>query len=126
MHKAAITQALCLALAAATAQAQTVAAGARAIVGSDTLKVYASMSEAADVRWTLRRGDPVVIGLVVFGADVTWCSISKAGETKRLGFASCEFLEPAGSTAPAAAPEPVTAPPAPVPQSKSKPITIRE
>src|SRR5260221_8270777 len=117
MHKAAITQALCLALAAATAQAQTVAAGARAVVSSDTRKVYASMSEAADVRWTLKRGDPVVIGLVVFGADVTWCAVSKAGEAKRLGFASCEFLEPAGGTA-AAALEPATQPPAPIPQSK--------
>src|SRR5258708_4490281 len=124
MMKPAISQALCLALAAVAAQAQTVAAGARAVVSSETLPVYASMSESAEVRWRLKRGDTVVIGLVVFGSDVTWCAISRAGETKRLGFASCEFLEPASGSAPASAP--AAEPPEAKPQSKPTPITIRE
>lgn len=99
------------AMLAATAQAQTVVAGARAIVGADTLPVYATMSQASGPKATLKRGEIVTIGLVLFDTDVTWCAISRIGETKRLGFASCEFLEPDRSAAPAAAP----APPAPTP-----------
>jgi hypothetical protein len=117
-----------LALLAAAAQAQTVAAGARAKVGTDTLPVYAKMSQSGDVLVTLKRGDMVTIGLVLFDSDVTWCAISKAGETKRLGFASCEFLEPDRSSAapepPGLAPPPSSPPPAPLP--KPKPVTIRE
>jgi len=113
MHKAVIVALL----AATAAQAQTVTAGARAVVNSDTLPVYASMSDTTEAKVTLKRGDVVIIGLVLFGSDTTWCAISKAGESKRLGFASCEFLEPdRGLTA---APE---APPPP----KSEPVTIRE
>jgi hypothetical protein len=120
MHKAVI---LAL-LAAWVSQAQTVTAGARAVVSSDNLPVYASMSDTAEVKITLKRGDIVIIGLVLFGSDTTWCAISKAGQSKRLGFASCEFLEPdRGLTA---APETAPAPPQPPePQSKSKPVTIR-
>src|SRR5262245_5995972 len=115
MHKAVI-----LALLAATAaQAQTVTAGARALVNSDTLPVYASMSDSTEVKVALKRGEVVIIGLVLFGSDTTWCAISKAGQSKRLGYVSCEFLEPdRGLTA---APE---APPAP--PLKSEPIKIRE
>src|SRR6266436_3922222 len=128
MMKPAISQALCLALAAVAAQAQTVAAGARAVVSSETLPVYASMSESAEVRWRLKRGDTVVIGLVVFGSDVTWCAISRAGETKRLGFASCEFLEPDRSSvapeppglAPLPTPKPVIREPPPIPPPPPK------
>jgi len=59
MHKAVI-----LALLAATmARAQTVTAGARAVVNSDTLPVYASMSDTTEVKVTLKRGDVVIIGL---------------------------------------------------------------
>src|SRR5437879_698623 len=79
MHKA-----LILALLAATAaQAQTVTAGARAVVSSETLPVYASM-DSTDVKVTLKRGEVVIIGLVLFGSDTTWCAISKAGQSKRL------------------------------------------
>src|SRR6202049_2301997 len=104
---------------AATAQAQTVAAGARAVVGADKLPVYAKMSQAGDVLVTLKRGEIVTIGLVLFDADVTWCAISKAGETKRLGFASCEFLEPARSSV---APEPPGLAPPPAPLPKTEPV----
>src|SRR6266852_8006125 len=77
------------------------------------------MSDTTEAKVTLKRGEVVIIGLVLFGSDTTWCAISKAGQSKRLGFASCEFLEPdRGLTA---APE---APPAPPP--KSEPVTIRE
>jgi hypothetical protein len=121
MDKAAISQGVCLALfAAVAAQAQSVAAGARAVVNNDTLPVYAAMSESADVRTTLKRGDTVIIGLVLFGSETTWCAISRVGETKRLGFASCEFLEPDRGQAAAA-----TTAPTP-PPSKPKPVTIRE
>jgi hypothetical protein len=52
----------------------------------------------------------------LFETDVTWCAISKPGETKRLGFASCEFLEPdRASSAPTPAPVVVPAPPPPAP-----------
>jgi hypothetical protein len=108
-----------LALLAATAQAQTVAAGARAVVGADALPVYVKMSQSGDPLVTLKRGDIVTIGLVLFDADVTWCAISKAGETKRLGFASCEFLEPDRSSA---APEPPGLAPPPTPLPKVKPV----
>ena len=115
-------KAVILALLATAAQAQTVAAGARAVVGADTLPVYAKMSQAGDVLVTLKRGDIVTIGLVLFDADITWCAISRAGETKRLGFASCEFLEPDRSSA-AVEPPGLTPPPEPLP--KPKPV-IRE
>src|SRR5262249_43028495 len=115
MHKA-VTLAL---LAAVAAQAQTVTAGARAVVSSDTLPVYASMSDTTEVKVTLKRGDVVIIGLVLFGSDTTWCAISKAGQSKRLGFASCEFLEPDRSLT--AAPEARPAPP-----PKSEAVTVRE
>jgi hypothetical protein len=108
-----------LALLAATAQAQTVAAGARAVVGADALPVYAKMSQSGDPLVTLKRGEIVTIGLVLFDADVTWCAISKAGETKRLGFASCEFLEPDRSST---APEPPGLAPPPAPLPKVKPV----
>src|SRR5579864_3673928 len=108
-----------LVLLAAAAQAQTIPAGARAVVGADTLPVYAKMSESAGVVVTLKRGDIVTIGLVLFDSDVTWCAISRPGETKRLGFASCEFLQPDRSSA---APEP----PGLAPLPKTKPVTIRE
>src|ERR1700674_2245019 len=103
-------------LLAATAHAQTVAAGGRAIVGAAALPVFAKMSQSGDVLATLKRGEIVTIGLVLFDSDVTWCAISKAGETKRLGFASCEFLEPDRSST---APEPPglePPPPAPLPK----------
>src|SRR6266566_4283435 len=106
-----------LALLATAAQAQTVAAGARAVVGADTLPVYAKMSQAGDVLVTLKRGDIVTIGLVLFDADITWCAISKAGETKRLGFASCEFLE-ADRSSKAVEPPGLTPPPEPLPKPK--------
>src|SRR5260370_22067788 len=109
------TWALWLGLLAVTVQAQTVAAGARAIVGADTLPVYATMSQAGEPKATLKRGDIVTIGLVLFDADVTWCAISKIGETKRLGFASCEFLERDRSAAPAPPPPVAATPPAPHP-----------
>src|SRR5438309_2024223 len=115
-------KAVILALLATAAHAQTVAAGARAVVGADTLPVYAKMSQAGDVLVTLKRGDIVTIGLVLFDADITWCAISRAGETKRLGFASCEFLEPDRSSA-AVEPPGLTPPPEPLP--KPKPV-IRE
>jgi len=64
MRKVVIWQALFLALAAVSAHAQTAAAGARAVVTSETVPVYASMSQSAQVRFMLKRGDTVVIGLV--------------------------------------------------------------
>jgi hypothetical protein len=116
MRSSAISRGLCLVLLATAARAQTVAAGARAVVNSDTLPVYNSMSTSSAVKATLTRGDAVTIGLVLFGDDVTWCAISKTGDNKRLGYASCEFLEQE---------RPATAAPPPE-QPKPKPITIRE
>src|SRR5262245_60393933 len=95
MRISAISWSLCLGLLAApVSPAQTVAAGARAVVSSDTLRVYATMSETVEAKATLVKGDAVIIGLVLFGSDITWCAISRVGQTRRLGFVSCEFLEP--------------------------------
>ncbi len=113
-------KAVILALLAASAQAQIVAAGARAGVGADTLPGYAKMSQAGDILVTLKRGEIVVIGVVLFDTDITWCAISRVGQTRRLGFASCEFLEPDRSTA---APEPPGLAPPPTPLPKPKPVT---
>jgi hypothetical protein len=128
MRISGVLRGLSIALLATAARGQTVSAGARAVVASETLPVYAAMSSTSAVKATLSRGEAVVIGLVLFGDDITWCAVSKGGETRRLGFASCEFLEPdrGSSAAPAAAP--VQAPRAPIrirelPQA---PITIRE
>src|SRR5881394_272858 len=96
-RSSAISRGLCLALLATSAQAQTVAAGARAVVNSDKLPVYNSMSVTSPVKATLGRGEAVTIGLVLFGDDVTWCAVSKTGDNKRLGYVSCEFLEREGA-----------------------------
>jgi hypothetical protein len=123
MNKAAILRGLCLALLAAMAQAQTIGSGARAVVSNDALPVYASMSESGVVRATLKRGEAVTIGMVLFGSDITWCAISRVGETKQLGFASCEFLEPdRGSRPPESGGSPPPAQPPAAP--KSTPVTI--
>ena len=53
------------------------------------------MSETGAPKATLKSGERVIIGMVLFGSDTTWCAISREGETKRFGYASCEFLEPA-------------------------------
>src|SRR5204862_3690795 len=68
------------------------------------------------VKATLQRGELLTIGLVLFGDDITWCAVSRSGETRRLGFVSCEFLEPdrgSGGAPSAAKPKPA-------------PITIRD
>ena len=109
-----------LIIAVAQAQGQTVAAGARAVVGADTLPVYATMSQSGDIRATLMRGDIVTIGLVLFDSEITWCAIARIGETKRLGFASCEFLEP-DRAPPAPAPPPALTPATPAPAPPPKP-----
>src|SRR5947209_5237527 len=125
MKTAAISLGVCVALfSAVTAQAQNVAAGARAVVAADTLPVHAAMSESSEVRATLKRGDSVVIGLVLFGSEITWCAVSRAGENKRLGFASCEFLEPDRSPATAAAPAPAGPAPMPVMIRPAAPVSI--
>src|SRR5437764_11113233 len=103
-------------LVAAVGRGQTVGAGARAVVASDTLPVYSAMSASSVVKTTLQRGDAVVIGLVLFGDDITWCAVSKGGETRRLGFVSCEFLEQDRGQASSAPP----------PKPPQPPITIRE
>src|ERR1700752_5536144 len=90
----AATSALCLLLCLPLkAAAQAVPAGARAVVSADTLPVYTKMSVESPVHVTLKRGDIVTIALVVFGSDVTWCAVVKPGESRRLGYASCEFLD---------------------------------
>src|SRR4051794_34051748 len=116
MMSSAISRGLCcMALLATAARAQNVSAGARALVVSDTLPVYAAMSASSVLKTTLQKGDAVTIGVVLFGDDVTWCAVSKTGETRRLGFVSCEFLEPDRSSAPP-----------PGAQTKPKPVTVRE
>jgi len=128
IRSSAISRGLCMALLATSARAQNVAAGARAVVNGDTLPVYASMSTSSAVKATLSRGDAVTIGLVLFGDDTTWCAVSKSGETRRLGYAACEFLEQERSTSPG----PVNTTPAPAPkkfvvrEAPRDPITIRE
>jgi hypothetical protein len=127
MNQAVISVGLSLALLAALAQAQTVGAGARAIVAADALPVYTAMSESGGAKATLKRGDRVTIGMVLFGSDTTWCAISRVGETKRLGYTSCEFLESDNSSAPAAAPSSSatptpSAPPPPPPVAEPKPV----
>jgi hypothetical protein len=126
----AISLGLSMALLAAVAQAQTIGAGARAVVATDSLPVYASMSESGGPKMTLQRGDRVTIGMVLFGSDTTWCAISRVGETKRLGYASCEFLEPdaagAPAAAPVAAPKPATQAPVKIRELPVAPITIHE
>src|SRR5437016_9201427 len=115
MRISSVWRGLALALLATTARGQTVAAGARAVVASDTLPVYTAMSASSVVKATLQRGEQLTIGLVLFGDDITWCAVSRTGETRRLGFASCEFLEPdRGPASPAAA------------KPKPQPITIRD
>jgi len=118
MRSSGVSQVLCLALLAAAAHAQpTVAAGAKAVVSAESVSVYGTMSSAGEVKATLKRGDRVTIGLVLFGDDVTWCDITRVGEKRRLGFASCEYLEQdrgAATTAPPPAAEP------------KKPITVRQ
>src|SRR5215216_1434903 len=118
MRSSCVSQGLCLALLATSAHAQqTVAAGARAVVSADSVPVYGTMSSTGEVKTTLKRGDRVLIGLVLFGDDTTWCAVTRPDETRRLGFASCEFLEQDRGSA-TAAPPPAAAP--------KKAISIRD
>ena len=124
MKPAAISLAILL---AAATRAQTVNAGARAVVSADTLPVYTAMSESGGPKTTLKRGDKVVIGMVLFGSDTTWCAVSREGEAKRLGYASCESLERERTPAPEA-PAPAQAPVEPPvkPAPKPAPVKARE
>jgi hypothetical protein len=128
MKQAGILLGFCLALLTAPARAQTIAAGARAVVSTDALPVYVNMSAPGQVKATLKRGDRVIIGMVLFGSETTWCAISREGETKRLGYASCEFLEPenAPPSATPAAPAPAPSSPATPSRPKPAPVKIRE
>lgn len=56
--------------------------------------MYAQMTTDRPAVRMLEQGEVVSIGLVMFGDEVTWCAISRPGETKKLGFISCEFVEP--------------------------------
>ena len=95
-------------------------AGAKARVAVDELPVYLKMKAEGPPLKMLFKGDSVVIGLVLFGDDITWCAVSKPLESKRLGYVSCESLEPDKGEKPAQ-PEPV-----PVPKPPAQPIKIRE
>jgi hypothetical protein len=115
-------------LASAWAYAQT--AGARAVASVDRLPVYPKMSTASAPVWQLSKGDAVQITLVLFGDEITWCAISRVGESKRLGYVSCDQLTPdrgtegaGGPPDPPAAATPAT--PAAPPQPR-EPIRIRE
>ncbi len=113
-------------LASAWAYAQT--AGARAVAGIDRLPVYPKMSTASAPVGQLSKGDAVQITLVLFGDEITWCAISRVGETKRLGYVSCDQLTPDRGGEEAAAAPPAAATPAtpPAPAQPREPIRIRE
>lgn len=114
-------------LASAWAYAQT--AGARAVAGIDRLPVYPKMSTASAPVWQLSKGDAVQITLVLFGDDITWCAISRVGQSKRLGYVSCDHLTPdRGAEGAAASDPPAAATPAtpPAPPQPREPIRIRE
>ncbi|MFN0172103.1 MAG: hypothetical protein ACKV22_37350 [Bryobacteraceae bacterium] len=118
-------------VAAGAALAQS--AGARAVVSVDKLPVFLKMSAESTQVHQLLKGDVVVIGLVMFGDDVTWCAISKLGETRRIGYVACEQLQPdktqSNTSVPPAPAEPASATPAPAPPAAREPkapIRIRE
>ena len=120
-------------LAAAAAWSQ--GAGARAVVTAETIPVYPAMGTQKPAVAELRKGDRVVIGLVMFGDDITWCAVMRPGETKRLGYVSCELLAPDREDSAAQAPQPAlpspaAAPPAapagvPVPALATAPATTQ-
>jgi hypothetical protein len=69
--------------------------------------------------------------MVLFGSETTWCAISRVGETKRFGYASCEFLESENAPPPAAPAAPAPTPAAPAkpaapPRPKPAPAKIRD
>jgi hypothetical protein len=113
---------------AAAASAQN--AGASARVAVEKLPVYAKMKAEGEPAKMLFKGDAVIIGLVLFGDDITWCAVTKVGETRRLGYVACESLEPdrAGTiSAPTESPAATPAEPPPLPPKKTmEPIRIRE
>jgi hypothetical protein len=112
-------------VACAWAYAQT--AGARAVVGVDRLPVYPKMSTVSAPVWQLSKGDAVQITLVLFGDEITWCAISRVGESKRLGYVSCDHLTPDRGTEGAAEPPAAATPAAPAaPPPPREPVRIRE
>jgi hypothetical protein len=96
-----------LASVAATAFAQS--AGTRAVISADRAPLYAKMSLENPPLRMLEKGEIVSIGLVLFGDDVTWCAVSRPGETKRIGYVSCDLLESEKAAAQAAAQAPPAA-----------------
>lgn len=86
-------------------------AGARSVVAPETVPYFSRMDEKQEPAGMLRRGDVLDIGLVLFGQDVTWCAVTRPGDTRRLGYVACEALRPYREPEPA--PEPPPPPPPP-------------
>ncbi|MGH9720965.1 MAG: hypothetical protein ACRD8O_12185 [Bryobacteraceae bacterium] len=94
---------------------------------SETLPVYAGMTTDKEPIRMLMRGDSVVIGLVLFGDEITWCAVTRPGETKRLGFVSCEPLErEREGPAPAAPSQPGAPPQSPAASATAEPAKPRD
>lgn len=65
----------------------------RGVVKDDSLRVYSQMSANGDVVTTLVHGTVVRITLSVSSEEGSWCSISKADTSEKLGYVRCDGLE---------------------------------
>lgn len=65
----------------------------RGTVKADSLQVYSGMSADSDNVATLTRGTAVLIRLSVTNDEGSWCVISGAGASEKLGFVRCDGLD---------------------------------
>src|SRR5579862_1684101 len=82
-------------------------AGTPAQVKSDTVSVYADMSETSDVVGTLKKDDRVIIRFRVGVSEAEWCKLAENAQADSLGWVHCSSLliqAPGGAAAKAVRP----------------------
>jgi hypothetical protein len=77
----------------AEAQADVSSSAWQATVKIETADLYSGVSVSSRVVTQLRRGDTVVIGLEITGADGTWYAVTTAGQPPASGYLSSKALE---------------------------------
>ena len=77
----------------AEAQADVSSSAWQATVKIETADLYSGVSVSSRVVTQLRRGDTVVIGLEITGADGTWYAVTTDGKPPTSGYLSSKALE---------------------------------
>ncbi len=74
-------------------RAQNLPPAADATVKSPSLAVYSATDDSSDLVQSLKKGDPLLLGIEVQTSKGSWCSIRLPGQNARLGYARCDGIE---------------------------------